>query len=338
MNQEELVVVWRVYELCNLSCHFCGYSCDIVRTRRIVSPQEILRFGKILSEFQQRTGYQVLVSWLGGEPLLWKELPGISKKYHFDFGIELGLTTNGTLLDRKDIRDYLMENYSLVSISVDGFSDVHDFHRCKAGLFEHIKNSVKVMVQEIAQSQSLLSLRVNTILMRDNIAAFEAFALEIADWGIRELTFNQLGGIDRPEFYPDHCLSQDQAAWLTRELLNVQDKALKDGLKVFGTNQYLERISASSRNIAVPIEDCHPGRKFLFINEENLISPCNFTTQEYGIPVSEIMDAADLLKIAGRFHFKQLYGRAEPCNNCLSTQVFEKFNPVLAGDPPGNRR
>ena len=339
MNQEELVVVWRVYEPCNLSCHFCGYSREIVRKRHIVSPQEILRFGKILSEFHHRTGRQVLVSWLGGEPLLWKELPGISRKYHFDFGIRLGLTTNGTPLGRKDIRDYLIENYSLITISVDGFSDFHNSHRGEAGLFEQIKDSVRVMIQEIAESRNLLSLRVNTILMRENIAAFEAFALEIASWGIRELSFNQLGGIDRPEFYPDHRLLPEQAAWLAKELPNIQRKALERGLKVFGTSQYLERVLASSRDIAVSIEDCNPGRKFLFINEENLISPCNFTTQEYGIPVSEIMDVDDLLKIAGRFHFKQRHSRAAPCNNCLSTQVFEKFNSTLPGENllSGNR-
>jgi AdoMet-dependent heme synthase len=227
MNQEELVVVWRLYEPCNLSCHFCGYSREIVRKRRILPPQEILRFGRILSEFQQRTGRQVLVSWLGGEPLLWKELPGISRKYHFDFGIQLSLTTNGTLLGRRDIRHDLIENYSTVTISIDGFSDFHDFHRGEAGLFEHIKDTVRVMLQEIAESKSSLSLRVNTILMRENIAAFEAFALKIAGWGIRKLTFNQPGGIDRPEFYPDHRLLLEQAAWLAAELPNIQRVALE---------------------------------------------------------------------------------------------------------------
>jgi hypothetical protein len=103
-------------------------------------------------------------------------------------------------------------------------------------------------------------------------------------------------------------------------------------LKVFGTDQYLARVLASSRDIAVSIEDCNPGSKFLFISEENLISPCNFTTQEYGIPVSEIVDIDDLLKIVDRFHFRQLYRRAASCDNCLSTQMFEKFNSNLPGE------
>jgi hypothetical protein len=168
--------------------------------------------------------------------------------------------------------------------------------------------------------------------MRENIHAFEAFCMEIADWGIRELTFNQLGGIDRPEFYPDHRLLPDQAAWLAGELPRIQQKASDRGLKVFGTSPYLERISASSRDVAVSIEDCNPGRNFLFINEENVISPCNFTTESYGIPVSEITDVEALMKMPDRFHTNQRYSRAEPCNNCLSTQVFEKFSSKLQGE------
>ena len=326
MNQQQLVVVWRVYEPCNLGCHFCGYSREIVRKRRVVDPNIILNFGKILAELQERAGKQVLVSWLGGEPLLWKQLPMISKAYHEDFHIKLGITTNGTLLDRQAVRSMLIDHYSLMTISVDGFAQFHDFHRAEQGLFDRIKQSVTMLIKEISASHSSLGLRVNTILMRENIDAFEAFCMEIAQWGIKELTFNQLGGIDRPEFYPANRLLPEQTLWLQRELPRIQESALSQGLKIFGTNQYLERVSASSRDLAISIEDCDPGKIFLFINEENLVSPCNFTTNSYGIPLSEVENVETLLNLAERFRFKQLHERAAACNNCLSTQVFEKFS------------
>lgn len=326
MSQEQLVVVWRVYEPCNLGCHFCGYSREIVRRRRVVDPEIILRFGQLLSQFQESTGTQVLVSWLGGEPLLWKRLPAISSTYHNDFHIKLGITTNGTLLDRQTIRSMLIEHYSLVTISVDGFAQFHDFHRGQQGLFDHLKQHVITLLGDISVSQSPLRLRINTILMRENIHAFEEFCMEIAQWGIKELTFNQLGGIDRPEFYPDNRLLPEQAVWLKQELPGIQEKALAKGLKIFGTNQYLERVAASSRDLAVPIEDCNPGKSFLFINEENLVSPCNFTTTSYGIPLSEIESVDALVNLTDRFRFKQIHERAAACDNCLSTQVFEKFS------------
>lgn len=326
MSPEQLVVVWRVYEPCNLGCHFCGYSRQIARKRHVVSPDLILKFGKLLSEFQQRTGTQVLVSWLGGEPLLWKSLPAISSTYHREFGITLGVTTNGTLLDREPVRRFLMDHYSLLTISIDGFASFHDVQRGETGLFDKLKEHTTSLVKDVGARNSSLRLRVNTILMRTNLDSFEAFCMEIASWGVQELTFNQLGGIDRPEFYPDNRLLPEQAAWLIQEIPTIQRNAFARGLKVFGTKQYLERISATSRDIAISIDDCSPGKQFLFINEENRISPCSFTTQNYGVPLSQMEDVHSLLDLAERFRYKQVHQRSASCNNCMSTQVFEKFN------------
>jgi AdoMet-dependent heme synthase len=326
MTQEQLVVVWRVYEPCNLGCNFCGYSREVARKRHVVSPEVILKFGQTLSEFQQKTGKQVLVSWLGGEPLLWKELPAISRVYHHDLGVKLGVTTNGTVLDRESVRTSLINHYSLVTVSIDGFASFHDVQRGEIGLFDKLKSYVALLIKETSAGNSSLRLRVNTILMRKNIHAFEAFCAEIASWGVQELTFNQLGGIDRPEFYPDNRILPEQAAWLAEALPAIQKKALAAGLKVFGTKQYLERFFATSRDIALAIDDCNPGRNFLFIDEQNRVSPCNFTTEGYGIPLAQIEDVNLLTNVTEHFRYKQRYERAAPCNNCMSTQVFEKFN------------
>lgn len=325
----QLVVVWRVYEPCNLACHFCGYSREIIRKRNITNSEHILAFGKTLSDFQRETGTEVLVSWLGGEPLLWKELPKLSEIFRQELGIKLGITTNGTLLERENIRTMLRKDYSLLTISLDGFSAIHDFHRCETGLYEKIKKYIGILLDEIACTGSSLKLRINTILMRENIHDFESFCMEVANWGVQELTFNQLGGIDRPEFYPDHRLLPKQVELFATDFPRIQMEAYAKGLAIFGRQPYLERLIATSRDTPIPIEDCNPGRKFLFINEENLVSPCNFTTDGYGIPLSTLKDVAALINLETRFKYKQKYERAMPCNDCHSTQIFEKFNQSL---------
>lgn len=329
LNKSQLVVVWRVYEPCNLACHFCGYSREIVRKRNITDPDRILAFGKTLSDFQRETGKEVLVSWLGGEPLLWKELPRLSDTFRHELGIKLGITTNGTLLDRENIRTMLIKDYSLLTISLDGFSGHHDFHRCEDGLYEKIKEQIRILLDEINCSGSSLKLRINTILMRENIREFESFCMEMANWGVQELTFNQLGGIDRPEFYPEHRLLPEQVKQFAADFPRIQMEAHDKGLTIFGGQPYLERLIATSRDIPISIDDCNPGRKFLFINEGDLVSPCNFTTDGYGIPLSELRDVNALIDLESRFRHKQKYERAMPCNNCHSTQIFEKFNRSL---------
>jgi len=323
--QEQLVIVWRVYEPCNLACGFCEYNREIIRKRHIVNSDEILRFGKILSEFQQHTNKEVLVSWLGGEPTLWKDFISISNQYHKDFGVQLGVTTNGTMLHREFIRNTLIENYSNTTISIDGFADFHDNQRGEQGLFEKVKYWADVLTRDIEFTNSKLRLRVNTVLMRKNIADFEAFCMEIAAWGIKELTFNQLGGEDTAGFYSANRLLPEQVLWLKDELPAIQRNALEKGLKVFGTSKYLERIMATSNGMAIPVDDCNPGRQFLFINEQNLASPCHFTTKNYGLPISQIETVDDLIKLPEKFRARKLVERAMPCMDCHSTQVFEKF-------------
>jgi sulfatase maturation enzyme AslB (radical SAM superfamily) len=325
MTTKQLVVVWRVYEPCNLSCHFCEYSREIIRPRHITPTDVILRFGKTLSEYQQKTGNKVLVNWLGGEPLLWKELPTVSNTYKNDYSIKLSVTTNGTSLNSEKIRRVLLENYSNMTISIDGFEKFHDFHRGEKGLFEKVKSYIAQLKDEISSCQSPLKIRINTVLMQENIYLFEEFCLEVAKWGIQELTFNQLGGIDRSEFYSKQRLLPEQAQWLAAKLPAVRQKVLTQGLQISGNQQYLDRIVATSTDVVIPIDDCSPGKSFLFINEENLASPCSFTTKEYGISLSEIENVNDLIQLPAKFIHKRNLYRAMSCNDCHSTQVFGKF-------------
>jgi sulfatase maturation enzyme AslB (radical SAM superfamily) len=323
---ESLVIVWRVYEPCNLACPFCGYSREIVRKRNIVSQDVILRFGRLLSEYQQAADREILVSWLGGEPLLWKDLSSISRIYHQDLALRLTVTTNGTLLGKDSIRSMLIDHYASVTISIDGFSDFHDLHRGQDGLFERVRQSVAKMKEEIKASNSPLKLRVNTVLMRSNIADFERLCMEVADWGIDELTFNQLGGFEIRGFFDENRLLPEQAEWLKQELPGLQQKARARGLKIFSGDRYLERILATSRNVAIPIDDCAPGAQYLFVNENNMASPCSFTSASYGIPISEIQTLSDMIKLPELFRMKRQREKVLSCRDCHSTQVFGKFN------------
>lgn len=325
MQNKQLVIVWRVYEPCNLGCPFCEYSREIVRRRHITPSETILRFGELLSEYQQKTENLVLINWLGGEPLLWKDFSNISEKLNKDYLLKLSVTTNGTALGKENIRRILTENYSTMTISIDGFGDFHDFHRGQKGLFEEIKSNVAKIISEIKSINSPLQLRVNTVLMNKNIYMFEEFCLEMAKWGVKEITFNQLGGNERSEFYDANRLLPEQAEWLAEKLPSIKQNALKSGLKVLGNQNYLNRIIATSLDFKIPVDDCYAGRNFLFVDEKNLVSPCSFTTDNYGIPISEIKSLNDLLQLPAIFHRGRTNNRALPCIDCHSTQVFGKF-------------
>src|SRR5688572_30739532 len=128
-----MVIVWRVTEACGLACPFCGYSREVPFPRRHADIDRLLAFGAVLRDVQQATGRSILVSWLGGEPLAWPALAGISEFFQAQCGLRLGVTTNGLPLVSSSLRACLLRHFEQVTISIDGAQRFHDAIRRQKG-------------------------------------------------------------------------------------------------------------------------------------------------------------------------------------------------------------
>lgn len=326
MGAADLVVVWRVFEQCNLGCDFCGYSTQIDRPRAVADVEQVMRFGEILGDYSRITGRRVLVSWLGGEPLLWAELPKLSRLFDRALGVRVGVTSNGLPLGSAAVRESLVADYAQLTVSVDGVGAFHDACRNAPGLYDRIRRNVTALRAEADDAGSPLLIKVNTILMRGNVAAFEELCREVAGWGVRELTFNQLGGNDRPEYYPANRLLPEQVERFARELPGVRERVRPLGLVIHGSEQYLHRLDSTARGRRIPIDDCGPGAWFLFVDERGRIAPCSFTAGSYGVAWEKIATWRDLEALPNVFAELRRH-RVAVCDDCHSTQVFDKFAP-----------
>ena len=320
-----MVIVWRITEYCNLFCKFCGYSRELERPRREADAQAIRAFGAVLAEYHRSTGDEVLVSWLGGEPLLWAPLEELTKLFRKVFLLKVSTTTNGTCLGSAKMRAHLIEHYSELTISVDAAGHLHDELRGWPGGYAYLQRNVSALAREKTIAGGGPVLRANVLLMRQTLPGFEQLCAELARWGIEEITFNQLGGNDRPEFYPAHRLLPDQCDWLAAELPRLRARLSRHGVRLCGSDGYLTRIQASAYGRRLPVRDCAPGKKFLFIDESGLISPCSFTGLPYGIPMQEVNSLLHFQSLPARFASLRHERRAAVCGDCHSTQVFEKF-------------
>jgi AdoMet-dependent heme synthase len=320
-----MIVVWRVTENCNLRCRFCAFDRSVDRPRREADVSLILSFGRVLADYAQSTGEAVLVSWLGGEPLLWAPLKDLSATYHHQFGLKVSTTTNGSSLASKEMRDHLIEHYTDLTVSVDGVDATHDASRGWPGGYSEVRHGLRRLAEEKRRLGRGPRLGANVVLMRDNFAEFEPLCLELASWGVETVTFNQLGGNDRPEFYPDHRLLPDQADRLAEELPRLRAQLATKGLHLQGGREYLRRIQATTRGTKLPVGDCLPGKGFLFIDETGTVAPCSFSVGECGLPVEQI-DSVETLCQLGR-HFSGERRRKSPpaCGDCHSNEVFDKF-------------
>ena len=317
-----LVIVWRVWEACALSCRFCGYGRPLRRPHLAADLPAAIELGRVLGDVHKQCGRTILISWLGGEPLDWPELPRLARIFHRDCGLSLGVTTNGLPLQSPHVRDSLLADYEQVTISIDGLPPFHDHVRGLPGLYDRLWESVALLREDDA---GRLWRRVNTVLMRGNIGSFAQFCQEMADWGFHELTFNQLGGNERPEFYPTNRLLPAQVARFARELPKIRRRMADRGLIVRGSQRYLARIAATTSGRAIAIDDCRPGTEFLFIDALGRISPCSFSSDGYGIPISEIRSAEEFLDLPRRFAELRCRNRIAACDDCHATHVFDKF-------------
>ena len=132
------VVIWNLIRRCNLTCRHCySISADIdfpgeLNTREVFAVMDDLR----------SFGVPVLIL-SGGEPLLRPDIYDISHRAK-DMGFYVGLSTNGTLIDERNIECIAAVHYDYVGISIDGIGDTHDWFRQKQGAFHASLQAIRL--------------------------------------------------------------------------------------------------------------------------------------------------------------------------------------------------
>lgn len=317
-----LVVVVRVTTQCSLACQFCGFSRELQRPIRQIETGVVRQLGQVLREFRHRTGRDVLVSWLGGEPFQWRDWSTVSKQFVEEFGLELSVTTNGLALQNDRTRAEALERFRQITLSVDGLAEHHDAVRQQPGMFQRLKTTILKLVQQRDSNRNLL--RVNTVLMRSNVESFRTFALAVADWGVDELTFNPLGGNDRPEFFPANRLTLEQLQRFRADLDQTRAMAAERGLKICGTPAYLDRLEATASGLRLAIAECYPGQHFLFVDETGRLSPCSFTVGEFS-PRLEPGQTMGVSQWVAAFAQQRRRNCPSACQDCHANHVYAKF-------------
>jgi len=322
-----MIVVWRVTEQCNLACAFCAFDRRLDRSRQSADEEAVLAFGSALAAYQRATGDSVLVSWLGGEPLLWKALERLTTAFVHELGLRVSATTNGTALASAPVRAHVLDCYDELTVSVDGLAETHDQVRGWPGGFAVLRRVLPLLAAARGGTARPPRLRANVVLMRDNVGRFAELCLELATWGIDEITFNQLGGNDRPEFWAEHRLLPRDVERLANEIPQLRKQLAALGVILRGGDRYVERIHSSTLGRRLPVHDCQPGGRFLFVSERGIVAPCSFTPETFGVPIAELAKADDIVSLPARFVSARDRRAAPPvvCGDCPSTQVFAKF-------------
>ncbi len=135
------VVIWNLIRRCNLTCKHC-YSISADRDfPGELSTSEVFQVMDDLRAF----GVPVLIL-SGGEPLLRRDIFEVSRRAK-TMGFYVGLSTNGTLIDERNIDAIDDLGYDYVGVSIDGMRETHDRFRRLVGAFDASLKGIRLCLE-----------------------------------------------------------------------------------------------------------------------------------------------------------------------------------------------
>lgn len=317
-----LVVLVRVTEYCNLGCQFCEYNKNLRKNRAVINDHILMDLGDILSAYKQKSKRNIMVSWMGGEPLLWKNFSSMTRVFQDYFQLKVSTTTNGLLLSDKNIFKTIL-GLDEITISIDGFGEIHDSGRNHKGLYNKVLQGIRSISINKVNKNPLI--RVNTLLTKHSIVDFDLFCEEMVSVGVQQLTFNQLViNKDQPHLV-DQCITSEQFKYFLDNFPTLRTKYQNLGLDILGSRHYLERIRNYVQSIRVPISDCLPGRSYLFVDLDGHVGPCAYTTNDFQLNLDEFRNLLNSDLLENFYRKLKSNSDFEACSDCPATHVFGKF-------------
>ena len=132
------VVIWNLIRRCNLTCKHCYATSADTDFPGELDTEQVYEVMRDLRAF----GVSVLIL-SGGEPLMRPDIFDISRRAK-EMGFYVGLSSNGTLIDKNNIEQIVDIGYDYVGVSIDGMRETHDKFRRKQGAFDESLNGIRL--------------------------------------------------------------------------------------------------------------------------------------------------------------------------------------------------
>lgn len=130
-------ISWLITNQCNLRCSHCGNT-SRAKLENEMTKEECFNFIDQCAELKV-----FILNISGGEPFLkkdWFEILSYARKKD----IEVGITTNGTLITEDITKKIRKLNTFNIHISLDGIGKTHDEFRNKTGVFNSVLKSIEL--------------------------------------------------------------------------------------------------------------------------------------------------------------------------------------------------
>lgn len=166
---------------CNLRCVMCDYW--RLKKQEEISLKEIKSLINQIKEWDVKE-----IELSGGEPFMRKDIWEIIE-YASSKGLGMNITTNGTLLNEKNIKKLFNYKINRLQISLDGIGKTQDKIRNIQGTYKKIVDTVKRINNIKKQKKSDLKINATTVIMQQNIHELTSLVSTTQELGFDSITF-----------------------------------------------------------------------------------------------------------------------------------------------------
>lgn len=132
------VVIWNLVRRCNLACKHCySISADTDFPGELTTEEAF----SVMDDLQAFRVPVLILS--GGEPLLRSDIFTLARRAKA-MGFYVALSSNGTLIDSRNISQIAEVGFDYVGVSLDGIAETHDRFRRQAGAFAASLNGIRL--------------------------------------------------------------------------------------------------------------------------------------------------------------------------------------------------
>ena len=335
------VVVWNLTKSCNLNCSFCYY--DAARGSSASGIDWNLA-RRIVEQTKQAQIKFVLLS--GGEPLLYPNILDLIEAFTSN-SIRVGISTNGTLIDRNFAIKLKKTGLDYAGISLDGLEGLHNtlrnsstaFSRALAGLKNIQDAGIKSGIRLILNSYNYTQLK-DFFAFVEGLRPSRLCFYHLVFAGRATSGDNDLSKIQRRT--ATELIIRLTADWIKRKIhtqvLTVDN--FSDALLILG---YVKKISPKNYERVLRLlraqAGCPAGKRILAINHRGYVYPCQFW-QSHKMADLKKENLVDILNDAAMFsRWKtRLKGQCRSCNYkdiCGGCRVraYQKFGDFWQEDP-----
>ncbi len=217
------VVIWNLIRRCNLCCKHCySISADTDFPGEL-STEQVFDVMDNLAAF----GVPGLIL-SGGEPLLRPDIFDIGRRAR-DMGFYVGLSTNGTLIERRHLEPIRDAGFHYLGISIDGIAGTHDEFRQMEGAFDASLAATRMCMD------SGIKVGLRFTLTRDNAHELPQLLQLADDEGVDKFYLSHLNYAGRG----NRNRTDDAVHNITREAMDTIFTAAWEDAKKGGSKEFV---------------------------------------------------------------------------------------------------